>query len=336
MVPLFAGAGWQTASSLTHARTELLAGVVVGSGVGYVLGGVFGRRTVAAVSKVEREFRRISAGDILAGSIGLVLGMVMAVLVSVPLFHLPPAAAYPTVAFLYLTLGFLGYRVGRTKATDLFALFGMKPRAAGTPAGEVCVVDTSALLDGRTLTLVRMGYLSGTLLVTRGVVDELQTIADSSDPARRARGRRGLDSLIALKRHPGVDVHLVEEEVIPSEPVDGRLVRLARARGGVLLTNDDALVKVATAVDVPVRSIAALADAMRSDVVPGDVVTVSILRPGRDAGQGVGYLEDGTMVVAEGAAGLTGTDVALRVTNLLQTSSGRLVFAKIEPGDEPV
>jgi uncharacterized protein YacL len=167
-------------------------------------------------------------------------------------------------------------------------------------------------------------------------VDELQTIADSSDPARRARGRRGLDSLIALKRHPGVDVHLVEEEVLPSEPVDGRLVRLARARGGVLLTNDDALVKVATAVDVPVRSIAALADAMRSDVVPGDVVTVSILRPGRDAGQGVGYLEDGTMVVAEGAAGLTGTDVALRVTNLLQTSSGRLVFAKIEPGDEPV
>src|SRR5439155_15007522 len=140
MVSLFAVAGWQVASRTGPQRSgRLLVGIVVGSGVGFVLGGALGRRTASAVSEVEREFRRIPAADALAATIGLVVALGLAALLAVPLFHLPPAAAYPTVAFVYLTAGTIGYRVGRTRSEELLALFGVKPRAAGGRAGDVAV-----------------------------------------------------------------------------------------------------------------------------------------------------------------------------------------------------
>jgi uncharacterized protein YacL len=330
MVSLFAVAGWEVASRTGPQKSgRLLVGIVVGSGVGFVLGGALGRRTASAVSEVEREFRRIPAADALSATIGLVVALGLAALLAVPLFHLPPAAAYPTVAFVYVTAGTLGYRVGRSRSEELLALFGVKPRAAGGRAGDVAVVDTSALLDGRILSLVRMGFLGGTLLVSRSVVEELQAVADSSDEARRSRGRRALDLLVALRRDPGVDVVLVEEGDRPGEPVDAQLVRLARARGAVLVSNDAALGKVAAALDVPVRSIHALADALRPPVVAGEQIPLRLSRPGRSAGQAVGYLEDGTMVVVEEADHLIGETVPVAVTNALRTATGQMVFARL-------
>jgi uncharacterized protein YacL len=307
----------------------------MGSGVGYVLGGVFGRRTASAVSEFGREFRRIPAPELLAGGIGLLLGMILATLLSVPLFHLPPGAAYPTVAFTYGILAYGGYRIGRAKTDELFAVFGVKPRAAGARPGEVAVLDSSAILDGRIVPLVRMGFLSGTLLVSRSVLNEIQTVADSSDPVRRGRGRRALDLLVGLKRDPSVDVSLIDDEPGSfGETVDARIVRLARARGAVLVTNDNALASVAAALDVPVRSINALADALRPPVLPGERVPVRLVRRGRETGQAVGYLEDGTMVVVEEAEHLLGDTVSIAVTNALQTSTGRLVFARVaDPED---
>lgn len=331
MVTIFAVAGWEVAVSLGPRDTSrLLIGIVVGSGVGYVLGGMFGRSTASAVSQVEREFRRVPAAELLSGSIGLMLGLGLATLASLPMFHLPPVSAYPAIAFLYATLGYLGYKVGRSKTEELFGLFGVKPRAAGIKPGEVSLLDTSAILDGRIMPLVQLGFLGGTLLLTPSVLEEVQRVADSSNPNRRTRGRRALDLLIALKRDPSVDVVLIEdEERKPGEEVDSQLVRLARARGSALITNDAGLAKLAAAMDVSVRSIHALAEALRPPVVPGERVLVKLTRRGTDAGQAVGYLEDGTMVVVEEADHLLGDTVSVAVRNSIQTATGQMVFGEV-------
>ncbi|HEX2068742.1 MAG TPA: TRAM domain-containing protein [Actinomycetota bacterium] len=330
MVCLFAVAGWYVAES-TDPRTSggLLLGIIVGSGIGFVLGGILGRRTASAVSDVERQLRRVPAPEVLAGTIGLLLGLIVAALLSVPLFRLPAVAAYSSVAFFYVTVGYVGYRIGKAKAEELLSLFGVKPKAAGARPGDVSVLDSSALLDGRVMALVEMGFFPGTLLVPGSVVEELQTVADSADPGRRARGRRALDLLVQLTRDPSVEMTLVDEERRGGEPVDVQLVRIAKSRGGALITNDTNLAKVAAALEVPVRSIAALADALRPQVMPGERVPLRLTRHGRESGQAVGYLDDGTMVVVEGADHLLGQTVSVAITNALQTSAGRMVFARL-------
>lgn len=330
LVGLFTAGGWQIAEALELHGTRLLLAVVLGSLIGYVLGGVLGRRTLAAVSEVERDFQRMPASELLAGAIGLILGLVIAVLVSLLLFRLPPAAAYPSAALLTIVLAYLGYRAGRSKRDELFGLFGLKTRTFGARAGEVNVIDTSALIDGRIRDVVEAGFVGGTLLVHRGVLAELQSVADSSDNSRRSRGRRGLDVLRSLQRNPSVEVVLVDEEEVAD--VDAALVRLARERGAALVTGDVNLAKVAAALDVPARSIAQLAEALRTPFLPGQEVTVRLTREGREHGQGVGYLEDGTMVVVEEASKQVGSDVRVTVTNVLQTASGRMVFARLGQG----
>lgn len=327
---MFTAAGWQLAQALDADGTRLLMLVVLGSAVGYVLGGVIGRRTAIAVSAAEREFARMPASELLAGALGLILGLVIAVLVSFLLFRLPPAAAYPTAALVSILLGYLGYRVGRAKRHDLFGLFGLRDRALGVRPGEVSVLDTSALIDGRIIDVVRAGFLGGTLLVPTGVLHELQAVADASDPGRRARGRRGLDVLRRLREARGVDVAIVEDE--GDGDVDATLVRLARNRGATVVTTDANLVSVAAALDVPTRSLAQLAEAVRPAVLPGQEVVVRLSRQGKEHGQGVGFLDDGTMVVVERGVALLGTEVRVVVTNVLQTSTGRMVFARLGDG----
>lgn len=327
LVAAFAVSGWRFAEVSSEEETWLLFGIVMGSAVGYVVGGVLGRRTAKAVSAVERDFEKVPASQLLAGVIGLILGLVIAILLSFLLFRFPATVAAPTVAFAAVALSYAGYRLGRAKGDDFFALFGLRSRALGVRPGEVNVVDTSALIDGRILEVARAGFAGGTLLVLRGVLDELQRIADASDPARRARGQRGLRVLNELQRTSEVDVVLVEDE-LPGD-VDAQLVRVARDRGGVVVTCDANLARVAAALDVPVRSMNELAAALRQPFLPGEEVTVLLSRQGREHGQGVGFLEDGTMVVVEDGSDLLGTEVRARVTNVLQTSSGRMVFARL-------
>jgi uncharacterized protein YacL len=320
-------AGWRIAVTASGREPDLLIGIVLGSLTGYVLGGIVGRRTVVAVSAVERDFRKIPASELLAGVLGLLLGLLVGVLVSIFLFRLPPAVGYPTAAFVTLAIAYLGYRVGRARHQELFGLFGLKPRASGVRPGDVNVLDTSALIDGRILDVIGAGFLHGTFLVLRGVLDELQRIADSSDPKRRERGQRGLETLQILQTSPTVEVSLVDEG--PSKDVDAELVRLARDRGGVLVTTDSNLAKLATVLDVPVRSMSELAIALRPPFRPGEDVIVQVTKPGRDHGQGIAYLDDGTMVVVEGGQEHLGAEVAVTVTNVLQTSNGRMVFARL-------
>lgn len=325
LVAVFAVGGWRIAVEGFDGQTSLVVGIVLGSMVGYVVGGILGRQTVSAVRNVEVEFRSLPAGEILAGTIGLILGLSISVLASFLLFRLPPIVAGPTIAFVAIALSYGGYRIGRAKWADFFRMFGLRPPGTGAAPGEINVVDTSALIDGRILEVVRSGFLGGTFIIHRGVLDELQKIADSSDPQRRGRGRRGLEILNELQR--ASEVVLVDEPV--GDDVDGTLVRMAKDRGGVVITTDANLAKVATALDVPVRSLNELATAVRPPVAAGEELRVHISREGREAGQGIGYLEDGTMVVVEQGRDRLGTEAAVVITNVIQTSTGRLVFARL-------
>ena len=327
IVAALAATGYAVAKQGNAGTARIVLGIILGSAVGYVAGGILGRGTATAMNAVEREFRRTPAADIVAGLLGILVGLIMSLLVTFPLFKLPDAATWPAVAFAYLFLPYLGFRVARTKRDDLFSLLGLKPRAAGVGRAEVNVIDTSALVDGRMLDLVRTGFLGGVFLVPSPVLFELQRIADSSDPGRRTRGRRGLDTLAKLQRDPSVEIVLIETEAIGD--VDSGLVRLARDRGGAVVTADANLAKVAEVLRVPVRSINALAAAVRPPVGPGERLGVRLTKEGREHGQAVGYLEDGTMVVVQEGGHLVGNDVTVQVTNVLQTTTGRMVFATL-------
>lgn len=327
-VVLFASGGYIVATRIgEHETSRTLLGVVLGTCTGFVLGGVLGRQTASAVTTAEQQLRRVPAAEIVAGAAGLLAGLGLAALVSVPIFRLPPLAAWSSVAFMYVTLGYAGYRVGRTKHEDLFDLIGLKPRASGVAPGEVSVIDTSALIDGRVVDLVTTGFLAGDLLIHSAVLRELQAIADSSDAKRRSRGRRGLDAVAELQRAKTVDVHLVEEDGIFD--VDAALVRLARDRGASLITADHNLAKVAAALSVQVPNLNQLAVAFSTAVGVGDELVVELVKSGREHGQAVGYLEDGTMVVVEKAEDRIGAEVPIEVRNVIQTATGRMVFANL-------
>jgi uncharacterized protein YacL len=298
-----------------------------------VLGGIFGRLTLQAVSGLERELRRRPAAEIAGGVVGMVVGLVVAGLLCVPLLFVPLSYTWPAAVFIFLVVGSLGTRLGQAKHEDIFGLIGMKPRASARSGGDLHVLDTSALIDGRVADLVATGFVSGTILLHEGVLRELQAIADSSDPGRRNRGRRGLDVLVELQRAPTVQFQLVEEAGVMD--VDAALVRLARESGASLITVDHNMAKVAEALRVPVAQVNALAATFRAPYSAGDEVVVRLVKEGREHGQGVGYLDDGTMVVIERASDRIGSEVEARVRNVIQTATGRMIFASL-PEAEPV
>ena len=190
------------------------------------------------------------------------------------------------------------------------------------------VVDTSAIIDGRIAEIVESGFIYGTLVVPRFVLDELQHIADSSDTLRRNRGRRGLEILSRMQKEPGTPVEIVEDDVPDVAEVDAKLVALARARSRVILTNDFNLNRVAELQGVRVMNINSLANAVKPAVLPGEELRVRVIQEGKEAGQGVGFLDDGTMIVVEGGARHIDHDVDVSVTRVLQTVAGRMIFAQ--------
>jgi uncharacterized protein YacL len=311
----------------TTSASRALLLVFLGAAVGYVIGGVFGRLTLRAVSGLETELGRKPPPVLAGGVVGLVLALLVAALMMVPLLFLPAAASWPAILFLYLTLGTIGFRLGQAKHEDLFGLVGIKPRASGVTRGDLYVLDTSALIDGRVADLVATGFVGGTILLHEGVLRELQAISDASDPHRRSRGRRGLDMLVELQKAPTVQFQLVEEAGVID--VDAALVRLARERGAQLITVDHNMAKVAEALRVPVAQINALASRFRVPYTAGDELSVRVVKEGREHGQAVAYLDDGTMVVVEKAAERIGSQVDVRVTNVIQTTTGRMIFAAL-------
>ncbi len=333
-VAVFGAVGYQLGTLATGSTGgAALLYVFLGAASGYVLGGVLGRLTLQAVRGIETEFARRPAAELAGGVVGVILGLIIAILLSAPLLLIPLQFAWPAIVFIFLVLGSLGLRLGQAKYEDMFALFGIKPRASGRSRADLHVVDTSALIDGRIVDLVSTGFISGTLLLHEGVLHELQAISDSSDPKRRVRGRRGLDILVELQKAPTVQFQLVEEAGVLD--VDAALVRLARESGASLITVDHNLAKVAEAIRVPVAQINALATKFRIPYSAGDELLVRLVKEGREHGQAVGYLDDGTMVVVEEASAMIGSQIEARVRNVIQTTTGRMIFASVEATTEP-
>jgi len=318
-VGVIATSSQQSSSSLLYA--------FLGAACGYVLGGIVGRLTLEAVSGIEKELRRRPAAEIAGGVVGLLVGLVVATFLCFPLLVVPFRFSWPAAVFIFLVMGSLGMRTGKAKYEDIFGLVGMKPRATERGSGDVHVLDTSALIDGRILDLVATGFVSGMILLHEGVLQELQAIADSSDPGRRTRGRRGLDILVELQKSPTVQFKLVEEAGVID--VDAALIRLARESGASLITVDHNMAKVAEALRVKVAQVNALASKFRIPYAAGDELQVRLVKEGREHDQGVGYLDDGTMVVIEHAAARIGSQVEARVRNVIQTATGRMIFASL-------
>jgi len=340
MVVVFcAGLGYYLAEQLDADRGQVLGafgvvglGVVLGSGLGYVLGGVLGRSTVTAVARTEARLRDTPAEQIVAGVLGAVIGVLVAATVSWPVFLAGrPILTFPIFAFVVLTVGLLGYRLGTGKRDAVLSMFGAKVglSSRGTPTAALPrVLDTSVAIDGRILDVVRAGFLHGKMLVPAPVLGELQGLADAGDDQRRQRGRRGLEVLETLRREPAVDVEVLDDEVPAVPEVDAKLIRICLDRSCALLTLDANLAKVAALAGVTVLNLHSLAVALRPPVSAGDEVAVLLLKPGRESGQAVGYLDDGTMVVVERARDSIGQDVPVQVTSVLTTANGRMVFAR--------
>ena len=312
-------------------------GATLGACVGYVAGGMFGRLLRQAMGQVERRIDDTPAHRLLSGAVGGICLGGFAAMVGLPaLLLLPGRVAAPLVALAVWVGAYQGYSWGSRKSEGLLAMAGLStrplvratPYAPDTEAGAL-LVDTSALIDGRLLPLARSGFLSGALLVPPFVLDELQGIADAQEPTRRRRGRRALELLDALGDVPGVEVHVLDDEVPEHVEVDAKLVALARRLRVGLVTLDEPLQHVAELQGVRCLSPARLADGVRPVHVPGELVRVPISRPGKEPGQGVGFLDDGTMIVVTDAAALVGQEVDVRVTSNVQTSVGPMLFASV-------
>jgi uncharacterized protein YacL len=302
------------------------ASVIVGAGIGYSLGGAFSRRLLRSIERSERQLSALPPDQVVAGFVGSLVAMMGVSLVAWPLFLIGPAGVMAALFGFLVVLGAMaGFRIARTRASAIRSELG-GPVATG-PAWGPKVVDTSVAIDGRILQVGASGFLSGTLLVPQAVVGELQGLADSADEGRRARGRRGLDVLTKLRE-------TLPLEVIPDDPagvsdVDAKLVQICLRRKVALITLDQHLADAAGLAGVTVLNLQALAKAMAAPVKSGDVVEVHLARPGKESGQAVGHLADGTMVIVQRADHRIGDTVGVRLTSVTTTSHGRLVFARL-------
>ena len=262
----------------------------------------------------------------LAGAVwGLVLGW--------PLYFIPGIALSASLFGLVIVMmSYTGFRLGTAKRDEVLAVIGFRtgvlPRRPAASA-LVKLLDTSVAIDGRIVDVVRAGFLHGKLVVMQPVLDELDRLANLGDPVRRDRGRRGVEALETLRREPVVDLDVIPDPYPDIEEVDEKLSRACLEHGYALLTLDTNLAKAAGVSGVSVLNLHALSLALRPPVVVGEDVTVQVIKEGREAGQGVGYLDDGTMVVVDHGRSMVGEDVTVRVTSVVITANGRLVFADI-------
>ncbi|MBI3750210.1 MAG: TRAM domain-containing protein [Chloroflexi bacterium] len=291
--------------------------------------------TVIPALAVIRSVQQLSTLEFVTAILGLFLGLVLGLLLGLPVAALPEpfGTVAPLAVSVFMGLGMVGLTVA--KRHDLLAAaagLGIVRRAAGeTPApgsGPRVLVDTSAIIDGRIADIAESGFLMGTLVVPRFILDEVQRLADSPDNLRRTRGRRGLEILGRMRKAGLVAVEVTDEDAPAVAEVDSKLVELAMRDGRPILTNDLNLNRIADLRGVRVMNVNSLANAVKPALLPGEDLHVRVIQPGKDPGQGVGYLDDGTMVVVEGGAKSIDAELDVTVTRVLQTVAGRMIFAQ--------
>ena len=272
----------------------------------------------------------LSASQIIAGFIGLSAGLLLAALLAFPLARLPEPFG-PVLPFLVAVgFGTLGLGVMSLRYREVFQILNIKLPDHEAPylAREPMLLDTSVIIDGRIADVTNTGFLRGELIVPRFVLNELQFVADSPDAIRRARGRRGLEVLKQLQKESPWPVRIVDDDPPDAQRVDEKLILLAKRWNCPIITNDYNLNKVASLQGVTVLNINELANAVKTAVLPGESLHVHVIQPGREAGQGVAYLDDGTMVVVEDGLMYMDRSIDVCVTKVLQTAAGRMIFAR--------
>jgi uncharacterized protein YacL len=297
---------------------------------------VLGAVAAAAVIVFELRVRALSIKRLLGAVLGSVLGIAGAALFGMVLGgSLPPGGTRALLQlFVLMLMSYVGLMVGASKGDLLNFTGGLAELFAGDRVGSskrnLKILDTSAIIDGRIADVVETGFLEGTLLVPEFVLRELQTVADSSDTSRRQRGRRGLDILQKMQAHPLLVVQIVEDDFPQLREVDLKLIELGKKMGAPIVTNDFNLSKVAQLHQVRVLNLNDLANSLKPLVLPGEKMNIVVLKEGKEYNQGVGYLDDGTMVVVDHARRMIGRAVEITVTSVLQTASGKMIFGKLE------
>jgi uncharacterized protein YacL len=338
-----AGVGYYSIELLPNSAMQQVTSLeglrLVSAGFGALVGAAVGLSAQTTYRRIETQVRQMPVEMLLTRAVGLVIGLLIANLMLAPLFLLPIPQEFAFIKPLVAVLGsivfaFSGINLADTHGRAFLRLinpnsFETVLMAEGTlkPVATK-VLDTSCIIDGRIEQLLETGFVEGQILVPQFVLQELQLVADASNDQKRVRGRRGLDILKRLmESYPDrIVIHSADYEDINT--VDAKLVRLAQEIDGTLLTNDYNLSKVASVQKVPVLNINDLTQAVRPNYLPGDCLDLKILKEGKEPAQGVGYLEDGTMVVVEEGGNYIGNEMRVVVTSALQTSAGRMIFAR--------
>src|SRR3954452_1183939 len=311
-------------------------GGMLGCLLGYVSGGMLGRVLDKALGVVEKRVEHRSPARFLAGTLGAIAGSALALVLVLPAVVLGPVPfAVSMVGLASWIFGYVGFSLVARQSEAVMELLGLSTRplvrAQAFDARDGLLVDSSVVMDGQLLPLTRAGVLSGELMVARFVLDEVQGFADAPDDVKRRRARRGLETLEVLREEGSMRVFVLDDEVPEVAEVDAKLIALARRLQLRLLTNDGPLARNAELQGVMTTNLRKLAQELTPSIGPGDFVRVALTRDGKEAGQGVGHLDDGSMVVVNGGHELVGgPEVMLQVTSVVPTAAGRLLFARLD------
>jgi uncharacterized protein YacL len=282
----------------------------------------------------EDELEKVPTHQIIIGSLGLIFGLVIAFLISSAISLIPIPYISLLSLLIYVFLGYLGVRLAIknigdfSKIQELFKRNSSKASAKEVSGAKPKILDTSVIIDGRIADICQTGFVEGTLIIPNFVLEELRHIADSSDGLKRNRGRRGLDILNLIQKELKLDIRIVDTDFEDVSEVDMKLLKLAKKMNGMVVTNDFNLNKVAELQGVTVLNINELANAVKPVVLPGEEMTVHVVKEGKESNQGVAYLDDGTMIVVEGGRKCMNETIEVLVTSVLQTAAGRMIFAK--------
>ena len=315
-----------------------ISGYYLGTGISpsplIGLWGILGGLLLAGLALLmEGRMRKIPLKNLIGSLVGLILGVMIANLISNALFSSlfnNQQIIFPLYGLIYGVCGYIGLRIGFKKGEE-FHLPGWKPFSKGLPRGEnTKILDTSVIIDGRIADITETAFVEGPLLIPQFVLSELQHIADSSDPVKRTRGKRGLEVLHHIQKQVNVDVRIVDNDYPAVKEVDAKLIELAKEVHGKIVTNDSNLNKVAELQGIVVLNINELANSLKPVVLPGEEMNVKILKEGKEMGQGVAYLDDGTMIVVDNGRRQIGKTIDVIVTSVLQTPAGRMIFARLK------
>lgn len=297
-----------------------------------IWGAVVGAVVAGLMIYLEKGLEKISLASILYGGGGLILGLILANLLHYSLFLTAENSPLSGIIKVLITifLGYMGVILGAKKGRELGLEAYTSKFQEGLSNNKIKILDTSVIIDGRIADICETGFIEGKLVIPQFVLKELQHIADSSDTLRRNRGRRGLDILHKIQKNVDINVQIIDQDFPGIREVDTKLVALGKMMEAKILTNDFNLNKIAELQGVPVLNINQLAIAVKPVILPGELMNVFVLKEGKEYGQGVAYLDDGTMVVIDNARRHIGRTIEVSVTSVLQTTAGRMIFSRLK------